>query len=114
VNITYTAVSNIDLRNPLGFDVCTVLFPNIRIIVWFSFQVCCVGSNCSNDTLWVPSLVSSKNGLTITLSVNSSCVEKQLYGLRYLWRETPCLFKQGAIYSATDPNLPSPPYLKLF
>ncbi len=56
----------------------------------------------------------SKNGLIITLSVNSLCVEKQVSGLRYLWRETPCLFKQAAIYSVTDPNLPSPPYFKYF
>ncbi len=26
VNITYTAVSNIDLRNPNGFEVCTFVF----------------------------------------------------------------------------------------
>ncbi len=26
VNITYTAVSNIDLRNPNGFEVCTFIF----------------------------------------------------------------------------------------
>jgi sialate O-acetylesterase len=67
-----------------------------------------------NDTLWVPSTVSSKNGLTITISVNSLCVGQQLYGLRYLWRDTPCPFKGAAIYSSTDSNLPSPPYLKLF
>ena len=96
VNITYTAVSNIDLRNPNGFEVC------------------CQGSKCSNDTLWVPSTISSKSGLTVTLKVPSTCVGQQLYGFRYLWRETPCPFKQAAIYSSTDPNLPSPPYLKLF
>ncbi len=82
---------------------------------FFSYlQVCCQGNNCLNDTLWVPSTVSSKNGLTITISVNSSCVGQQLYGLRYLWRDTPCPFKGAAIYSSTDSNLPSPPYLKLF
>ena len=96
VNITYTAVSAIELRNPAGFEVC------------------CLGSSCLNDTLWVPSTVSSKSGLTITLTIDSSCAGQQLYGVRYLWRETPCLFKQAAIYSATDPNLPSPPYLKVF
>jgi sialate O-acetylesterase len=78
------------------------------------FQVCCQGRRCVADSLWVPATVSSKNGLTITLIVSNSCVGQQLYGLRYLWRETPCPFKQAAIYSATDSNLPSPPYLKLF
>jgi sialate O-acetylesterase len=67
-----------------------------------------------NDALWVPAPVSSKDGLTITLTVSNSCVGKQLYGVRYLWRETPCPFKQAAIYSSTDPNLPSPSYLKIF
>jgi sialate O-acetylesterase len=82
----------------------------------FYFQVCCKGSECLslNETIWVPSTISSKSGLTITIAVNSSCVGQQLYGLRYLWRETPCPFKQAAIYSATDSNLPSPPYLKIF
>ncbi len=80
----------------------------------FCFQICCEGSRCLDDTRWVSAPVFSKNGLTVTLTVSSSCVGHQLYGLRYLWRETPCPFKQAAIYSATDPNLPSPPYLKLF
>ncbi|CAF3836208.1 unnamed protein product [Adineta steineri] len=96
VNITYTGVQNIELRNPNGFEVC------------------CQGSRCSDDSLWVPATVSAKNVLTITLIVSSSCVGQQLYGLRYLWRETPCEFKQAALYSFTDPNLPSPPYMKLF
>jgi sialate O-acetylesterase len=77
-------------------------------------QVCCQGSNCTNDYIWASSPVSSKNGLTITITINSTCAGEQLYGVRYLWRETPCPFKQAAIYSSTDPNLPSPPYLKLF
>ena len=96
LHVTYTAVSSIELRNPNGFEVC------------------CEGNQCLNDTLWVPSPVSSKSDLTITVAVNNSCVGKQLYGLRYLWHETPCPFKQAAIYSGTDSNLPSPPYIKLF
>ena len=96
MNITYRAVSNIDLRSSNGFDVC------------------CTGFNCTDDYQWLPSTIASKSGLTITISVNSSCIGQQLYGIRYLWRETPCLFKQAALYSATDANLPSPPYLKLF
>ena len=67
-----------------------------------------------NDTVWVPATVSSKSDLVVEVAINSACIGKQLYGLRYLWRETPCPFKQAAIYSGTDPNLPSPPYLKLF
>ena len=54
MNITYTAVSNIDLRNPHGFEVC------------------CLGTNCLNDYVWVAATVSNKSGLTITVAVNSS------------------------------------------
>ncbi len=79
-------------------------------MIWV--QICCQVNRCSNDTLWVSVAVSNKNGLTITIPV--PYVEQQLYGLRYHWRETPCPFKQAAIYSYTDSNLPSPPYLKLF
>ena len=96
MDITYRAVSHIELRNPMGFEVC------------------CLGNECSNDYKWVSSTVSKKNDLTITITVNSTCVGQQLYGVRYLWRETPCPFKQAAIYSGTDSNLPSPPYLKIF
>ncbi len=67
-----------------------------------------------NDYKWVSSPVSSKDGLTITVTINSTCIGQQLYGIRYLWGETPCPFKQAAIYSLTDPNLPSPSYLKVF
>jgi hypothetical protein len=55
-----------------------------------------------------------KNALKITLTISSSCVGQQLYGIRYPWRETPFPFQQAAIYSGTDPNLPSPPYRKIF
>lgn len=96
INITYTAVSSIELRSPNGFEIC------------------CHGSNCSSNALWVSSAVSSKSDLTITIPIADTCVDKALYGLRYLWRETPCPFKGAAIYSGTDANLPSPPYLKLF
>ena len=98
INITYRAVSSIELRNSNGFEVC------------------CQGSKCANDNdhSWIPSTVTNKNDLTITIAVNSSCVSKQLYGVRYLWRDTPCLFKQAAVYSGTDANLPSPPYIKVF
>lgn len=96
LNITYTAVQDIELRNPNGFEVC------------------CHGSDCKNDSLWVPAIVTDKSALTITLMISSVCVKQPLYGLRYLWRETPCPFKQAAIYSYTDPNLPAPPYIKIF
>ena len=91
-----SSISNIELRNSKGFEVC------------------CRGNECLNEILWIPATVADKSGLTISITVNGSCAGQQLYGLRYLWRETPCPFKQAAIYSATDSNLPSPPYFKIF
>jgi hypothetical protein len=84
------------------------------MISYFIFQVCCVVTQCPEDSPWIPSIASSKSGVTVTLTVPSVCVGKQIYGLRYLWRITPCPFKQAAIYSGTDANLPSPPYKKMF
>ena len=69
---------------------------------------------CLNDSIWILTSILGKSDLTITLAVDGSCGEQKLFGVRYLWRETPCPFKEAAIYSGTDPNLPSPPYLKLF
>jgi hypothetical protein len=60
------------------------------------------------------SQVNDYHGNSFTLTIDSSCVGKQLHGLRYLWRETPCPFKQVTIYSGTDSNLPAPPYIRLF
>lgn len=70
----------------------------------------------SNGTEWVATPASSikSEPLTIGLTVPSPCVGKVIVGLRYLWRETPCLFKQAAIYSTLDSNLPTPPYIKFF
>lgn len=96
INITYTAVTDLELRTRNGFEIC------------------CEKGRCTDVAEWSPAYVSSKDALTITLAVNASCIGQPLYGLRYLWRETPCLLKQAALYSATDSNLPSPPYIKLY
>ncbi len=102
INVTYSSVTSpsIELRNPNGFEVCCL-----------GKQIC-----SSNETVWVPTPASEIKGapLTIALAVPQSCIGKTINGLRYLWRETPCLFKQAAIYSTLDSNLPSPPYIKFF
>jgi sialate O-acetylesterase len=102
VNVTYSSVTSpsVELRNPNGFELC------------------CLGKKvCTeNATVWVSAPASEIKGapLTIGLTVPNSCIGKSIDGLRYLWRETPCLFKQAAIYSTLDSNLPAPPYIKLF
>lgn len=102
VNVTYSSVTSpaVELRNPNGFELC------------------CLGKETctNNETLWVSALASRIPGepLTISLSVPSSCVGKTIDAFRYLWRETPCSYKQAAIYSTLDSNLPAPTYIKYF
>lgn len=69
-----------------------------------------------NDASWVATPASHIEGapMTISLTVPSSCVGKKLDGLRYLWRETPCLFKQAAIYNGQDSDIPAPPHIHYF
>ncbi len=79
-----------------------------------NFKVCCQGTQCRNDNLWISANITSNDALSVTVKAPDACNSKSLYGIRYLWLETPCLFKQAAIYSSTDSNLPSPPYYKVF
>jgi sialate O-acetylesterase len=80
--------------------------------------VCCAGKQVCNstDTAWVATPASRIEGapLTISLAVPNSCASKPIDGLRYLWRETPCQFKEAAVYSEEDSDLPAPPYLHNF
>ena len=89
-----------------------------RSIILFFIQVCCADKQAcsSNDTVWVPASASRVEGspLMISLSVPSSCSPKSVSGLRYLWRETPCLYKQAAVYNSEDSDLPAPPYIYYF
>ena len=117
LNVTYANVSSIDLRSPDGFDVLHLfLYLSTRVIlhVVVIFQVCCGGIICAKYGRWYTSPIIEKNGLTVTISINSSCVHEQVNAIRYLWRDTPCDFKKAPIYSSTDPDLPSPPYFKYF
>ncbi len=80
--------------------------------------MCCVGKeNCTMDgTTWVATPASEIEGssLTISLTVPSECASKPINGLRYLWRTTPCLYKQAAVYNSEDSDLPAPPYIHFF
>lgn len=102
MNVTYAndTSPSVELRNPDGFELC------------------CLGKQLcfTNETVWVAAPASRIQGepLTIALEVPSSCAGKGIDAFRYLWRETPCLFKQAAIYSTLDSNLPAPPYIKFF
>ncbi|CAF0850228.1 unnamed protein product [Adineta steineri] len=100
MNVTYwsTISSSIELRNPNGFEIC-----------------CQVKQLCmSNETVWLaaPASYNPKSPITVKLSIPIICQTKNVHGIRYLWRETPCLFKQAAVYSTADSNLPAPPFIQ--
>ena len=82
------------------------------------FQVCCADrATCeSNDLAWVITVATANKDapLTITLAGHDACKAKPLAGIRYLWRETPCLFKEAAVYNGEDSDLPAPPYIHFF
>ncbi len=70
----------------------------------------------SNETVWLTVLATYNpiSPITVKLLVPSICLSKRFHGIRYLWRETPCPFKQAAVYSAEDSNLPAPPFIAFF
>ena len=69
-----------------------------------------------NETLWVATPASRIGGvsLTISLAVPNECASKPIAGIRYLWRTTPCLYKEAAVYNSIDSDLPAPPYIHFF
>jgi sialate O-acetylesterase len=89
-----------------------------HVYKYFLVKVCCAGNDVcsSNDTAWQATSASRIEGaaLTISLAVPSQCVSKPINGLRYLWKQTPCLFKQAAVYNSEDSDLPAAPYIHYF
>ena len=85
-------------------------------LINYLFKICCISEElCQTDeTIWVETLASAVEGfpLSIRLTVPNSCISKELFGFRYLWRETPCEYKQCGIYNSEDENIPSGPYIK--
>ncbi len=70
----------------------------------------------SNETVWISASATYNpiSPITVKLIVPEICLSKSVHGVRYLWRETPCLFKQAAVYSTADSNLPAPPFIRFF
>ena len=120
VNVTYSNVASpsIELRSPDGFEVCFIFSLIKDDYKYFLIKVCCAGKDvCStNDAAWEGAPASRIEGssLAISLAVPSQCVSKAINGLRYLWKETPCLFKQAAVYNSEDSDLPAGPYIHYF
>jgi sialate O-acetylesterase len=79
--------------------------------------VCCSGIPVCNttDAAWLAAPASRAEGtsLGVSLAVPSQCVSKTINGVRYLWKETPCLFKEAGVYNSEDSDLPAPPFIRL-
>ena len=67
-----------------------------------------------NEQAWVATPASQSGASALTLTVPSACVSKPINAIRYLWRTTPCVFKEAAVYSLDDSDLPAPPYIHFF
>ena len=74
----------------------------ILFVIFFRFVV--------EEESWYTSPIIDKNSLTVTISIHSSYVDKQVTGIRYLGKDTPCDLKKTPLYSSTDANLPSASY----
>lgn len=80
------------------------------------FQVCCSRNNQSvcdgTDSIWSEVPIIKHDNQSVTLSYKQNCSNQWIMGLRYEWRETPCDYKQCAVYS-TENSLPAPPFITL-
>ena len=48
----------------------------------------------------------------VAMSYKGNCSDQFIVGVRYAWRESPCEFKQCALYSMEN-DLPAPPFIDL-
>jgi len=78
------------------------------------FEICCSASSCQgNDVHWVKSTIMATmtSSIEIDASVCTSATQ-QPSGVRYLWRESPCVLKSCALYGQTN-YLPVPPFVQV-
>ncbi|XP_053385151.1 uncharacterized protein LOC128550329 [Mercenaria mercenaria] len=78
------------------------------------FEICCAFTSpavCEHGkSWWLPTTTIQKvDTANTTRTYASQCSLENLVGLRYAWQESPCPFKNCAIYGA-DNGLPMPPF----
>ncbi|XP_071113686.1 sialate O-acetylesterase-like [Haliotis cracherodii] len=67
-----------------------------------------------DDTSWFPLPITSHNATSVTLNYSQICPwskAKTVSVIRYAWRESPCPFKQCAVYNK-ESGYPAPPFIK--
>lgn len=66
------------------------------------FELCCSTNNQSRcdgtDSVWMETPIIKEEPHKITVSYKGTCSNKYIMGYRYAWRESPCPFKECALY----------------
>ncbi|XP_071113719.1 sialate O-acetylesterase-like [Haliotis cracherodii] len=82
------------------------------------FEVTCVKSDSSSrpddNSVWFPMPITSHDNTSVTLNYSQLCLRSRhmvVSAIRYAWRESPCPFKQCAVYNK-DSGYPGPPFIR--
>ncbi|XP_060570661.1 sialate O-acetylesterase-like [Ruditapes philippinarum] len=110
--ISAFSVDLITNRMTLDFDNGT---DPIRVKSMDGFEICCSVNNMSkcdgtDDSKWLPSPIVSYDTTSVTVA---TCDGMWIMGIRYAWRESPCLSsKMCAVYSVEN-DIPMSPYISI-
>jgi sialate O-acetylesterase len=86
LKLVYGDTWNLEIRNSSGFEL-----------------------ECANNQ-WVAAPIVASDKTTVTLQYNVCPSGESAAGIRYAWRESPCAFKNCAVYESVN-GLPGPPFL---
>ncbi|XP_060070512.1 sialate O-acetylesterase-like [Ylistrum balloti] len=84
-----------------------------RTVGGAEFEVCCLDHQCPlTYQHWKSVPIVSHGVSSVTLNTNTCGIAK-VAAVRYAWRESPCAFKQCAVYGREN-DLPAPPFYHSF
>lgn len=87
---------------------------NVHLLNNKGFEICCAHvetSHCDAGVTWIDAPILNTHGAVVEINTSSCSGNNHVAGVRYLWRESPCLLKQCALYSNVQ-NLPVPPFIQ--
>ncbi|XP_060070506.1 sialate O-acetylesterase-like [Ylistrum balloti] len=78
-----------------------------------NFEVCCAARICDkNFDNWKAATIEAYDISSVTLNT-TQCDQMTVSAVRYAWQESPCAFKQCAVYGR-ETDLPGPPFFHSF
>ncbi|XP_033739356.1 sialate O-acetylesterase-like [Pecten maximus] len=80
-----------------------------RTGVGAEFEVCCLARQCAATHRYWKSVPIVSHGVSSVTLDTTKCGNVSVSAVRYAWRESPCEFKQCAVYGR-DNDLPAPPF----